>query len=112
MKKSILVSIGLAACCTGVFAEDLKLPLDSSDKGTVYVNPNVTPTETSVNTNGATLGVERPDGSGLRAGVDTSAERSKYSVGASTGGKRSFSADAFSDGKNNAGVKAGVTIKY
>lgn len=112
MRKSILVFIGVAACCTAVFAEELKLPIESGDKGTVYVNPNLTPTETSVNTKGATLGVERPDGAGVRGGVDTSGERSTYSVGGSTGGKRSYSAEAFSDGKSNAGVKAGVTIKY
>jgi hypothetical protein len=112
MRKSIFVVIGAAACCVGVFAEELKLPLESDDKGTVYVNPKVSPTETSVNTKGATLGVERSDGSGVYGGVDTSTERSTYSIGGSTGGKRSYSAGAFSDGKSNAGIKAGVTIKY
>jgi hypothetical protein len=112
MSKSIYVLIGSAAVCLCVGAEELKLPLESDEKGTVYVNPNLTPTETSVNTKGATLGVERPDGSGVHGGVDTSSERSTVSVGASTGGKRSYSAEAFSDGKNNAGIKAGVKIKY
>ena len=112
MSRSIIAFIGAAACCIGVCAEDLKLPLDSDDKGTVYVNPNLSPTESAVNTKGATVGVERPDGSGVSGGVDTSKERPTYSLGASTGGKRSYSAGAFSDGKNNAGVKAGVTIKY
>ena len=96
----------------GLCAEELKLPIDSDDKETVYVNPNLSSTENAVVTKGATVGVERPDGSGMYGGVDTSKERSTYSLGASTGGKRSYSAGAFSDGKNNAGVKAGVTIKY
>ena len=112
MSRSIIAFIGAAACCIGVCAEELKLPIDSDDKGTVYVNPNLSPTEDAVNTKGATVGVERVDGSGMYGGVDTSKERSTYSLGASTGGKRSYSAGAFSDGKNNAGVKAGVTIKY
>ncbi|MDM0103563.1 hypothetical protein QTH97_01365 [Variovorax sp. J22R24] len=112
MSKAIIAFVGAAACYAGVFAEELKLPLDSDEKGTVYVNPNLSPTETAVNAKGATLGVERPDGSGVSGGVDTSKERPTYSLGASTGGKRSYSAGAFSDGKNNAGVKAGVTIKY
>lgn len=100
------------AASTIAAAETAKLPLESDDKGTVYVNPNLTPTEKSATANGATVGVERPDGSGAYSGVDTSGERPTYSLGASTGGKRSYSAGAFSDGKNNAGVKAGVVIKY
>ena len=35
-----------------------------------------------------------------------------YSLGASTGGDVSFSAGAHTDGKDNKGVKAGVTIRY
>ncbi|MDL9997945.1 hypothetical protein QTI24_04975 [Variovorax sp. J22P240] len=112
MSRSIIAFIGAAACCIGVCAEELKLPIDSDDKGTVYINPNLSPTEGAVNTKGATVGMERPDGGGVSGGVDTSKERPTYSLGASTGGKRSYSAGAFSDGKNNAGVKAGVTIKY
>jgi hypothetical protein len=33
-------------------------------------------------------------------------------VGGSTGGNTSFSAGVESDGKQNNGVKAGITIKY
>jgi hypothetical protein len=48
----------------------------------------------------------------MYGGVDTSGIRPNYSLGASTGGNTSFSAGAHSDGKSNAGIKAGVTIKY
>ncbi|RZI95451.1 MAG: hypothetical protein EOP78_06570 [Variovorax sp.] len=70
------------------------------------------PTETSATTTGATVGVERKDGSGVKAGMEKSGERPTYSVGGSTGGNTSFSADVKSDGKANTGVKAGITIKY
>ena len=56
--------------------------------------------------------MERPDGSGVNGGVDTAGPRPTYSVGGSTGGKVSITGGAHSDGKNNTGVKAGVTIKY
>jgi hypothetical protein len=112
MSRSILTFFGLAACCAGVFAQPLKLPVESSEEGTVYVAPNVSSTETSARTNGATIGTQRPDGSGAYGGVDTSGTRPNYSLGASTGGNTSFSAGAHSDGKNNAGIKAGVKIRY
>lgn len=112
MSRFIVASLSLVATCTGALAEPLKLPVDSDDQGTVYVSPNVSSTETSARTKGATLGVERPDGSATYGGIDTSTPKPTYSLGASTGGSTSFSAGALSDGKNNAGVKAGVTIKY
>ena len=112
MSKSILASLALAACCAGALAQPLKLPVESSDQGTLYVAPNVSPTETSARTNGATICTQRLDGSGAYGGVDTSGSRPNYSLGASTGGNTSFSAGAHSDGKSNAGIKAGVTIKY
>lgn len=102
----------LAVCCTGIFAQPVKVPVDSDGKGIVYVTPNVSSTEKSVSTEGATVGVERPDGSGAYGGVDTTGAKPTYSAGASTGGNVSFSAGAFSDGKSNTGAKAGVTIKY
>ena len=86
--------------------------MESSEHGTLYVAPNLAPTETSARTNGATIGTQRPDGSGAYGGIDTSTPRPTYSLGASTGGSTSFSAGAHSDGKSNAGIKAGVTIKY
>jgi len=112
MNRSILASLGLAACCAGVLAQPLQVPVESSEQGTVYVSPNVSSTETSARTNGATLGVQRRDGSATYGGVDTSGTRPNYSLGGSTGGNTSFSAGAQSDGKSNTGVKAGVTIKY
>lgn len=93
-------------------ADEPKLPIDNDDKGSVYVAPKVTPTETSVESHGATVGVQRKDGSGLYGGMDTSGTRPTYSVGGSTGGNVSFSAGAESDGKERHGVKAGVQIKY
>jgi len=93
-------------------AEPIKLPVDSDEKGSVYVAPNVNPTETSATVNGATVGIQRPDGSGTYIGTDTSTPRPTYSLGASTGGNVSFSGGVQSDGKANNGVKAGVTIKY
>ena len=93
-------------------AEPIKLPVDSDEKGSVYVAPNVNPTETSATVNGATVGVQRPDGSGTYIGTDTSTPRPTYSLGASTGGNVSFSGGVQSDGKASNGVKAGVTIKY
>ena len=107
-----LLAVVLLCCSAAVVAEEVKLPVDSDDKGTVYVAPIVNPTETSATTTGAAVGVERKDGSAVKAGVERSGERPTYSVGGSTGGKTSFSADVQSDGKANTGVKAGITIKY
>jgi hypothetical protein len=116
MSRSIFVCLGTAACwaafTTTAAAEPLKLPVDSDEKGTVYIAPNVTPTETSAVTKGATVGVQRPDGSGTYIGTDTSMPKPVYSLGASTGGDLSLSGGVSTDGKNNNGVKAGVTIKY
>ena len=114
MRNFILVSLSLAACCAaaGAVAQSVKLPVASDDKATVYVAPHVTSTEDSAHTKGATVGVERPDGSGTYIGTDTSTPRPVYSLGASTGGNFSLSAGAQSDGKNNNGVKAGAKIKY
>lgn len=104
----------LAFALSPVFAraEEPKLPIDTDDKGSVYIAPKVSPTETSVDTHGATVGVQRKDGSSLYGGMDTSTPRPTYSVGGSTGGDVSFSAGAESDGKDRHGVKAGVQIKY
>ena len=106
------VAVALAATAALAHAQPVKLPLDSDDKGTVYVTPNVTPTEKSIDATGGTVGVQRPDGSGVYGGVDTATPRPTYSVGASTPGNVSYSAGVQSDGKTNNGVKAGVTIKY
>ncbi|CAN7409016.1 MULTISPECIES: hypothetical protein [Variovorax] len=116
MSKSIFAWASAAACCcaiaTAAMAEPVKLPLDSDDKGTVYVAPNINSTETSAYTKGATVGVQRPDGSGSYIGTDTSTPRPTYSLGASTGGNVSLTGGVLTDGKANNGVKAGVTIKY
>ncbi|BEP67473.1 hypothetical protein GmRootV35_19870 [Variovorax sp. V35] len=114
MNRVILAFLGGVACAAAVaaIAEPVRVPVDSDDKGTAYIAPNVNSTETSARTNGATVGVQRPDGSALEAGTDTSGKRPTYSVGAKTGGDVSFSGGAHSDGKANTGVKAGVTIKY
>jgi hypothetical protein len=67
MRKLILVtSLGLSAASALVQAEPIKVPVDSDDKGTVYVAPNVNPTEQA-----ATGGVSS-DGkanNGVKAGV-------------------------------------------
>ena len=114
MNRVILAFLGGVACAATVaaIAEPVRVPVDSDDKGTAYIAPNVNSTETSARTNGATVGVQRPDGSALEAGTDTSGKRPTYSVGAKTGGDVSFSGGAHSDGKANTGVKAGITIKY
>ncbi|RST45055.1 hypothetical protein [Variovorax sp. DXTD-1] len=114
MSKWIFASVSVAAWCVAVTAaaEPVRVPVDSDEKGTIYVAPNVNPTETSAYTKGATIGVERPDGSGTYIGTDTSTPRPTYSLGASTGGNVSLTGGVLSDGKNNNGVKAGVTIKY
>jgi hypothetical protein len=113
MSKLIIAScLSAAAWCASAGAEPVKVPVESDDKGTVYVAPNVTSTETSAYTKGATVGVQRPDGSGTYIGTDTSTPRPSYSLGASTGGNMSFSGGVQSDGKANNGVKAGVTVKY
>jgi len=112
MRNLFGISVCLAAVCGSALADELKLPVESGDKGTVYVSPNVNSTEDSVHTKGATMGVERPDGSKTFGGMDTSGERPTYSAGAETGGKTSFSVEAHSDGKSNTGAKAGVKIKY
>ncbi|RZL93257.1 MAG: hypothetical protein EOP76_09770 [Variovorax sp.] len=105
--------MAIAAWVVPVMSEPLKVPLASDDeKGTLYVAPNVVPNETSAATQGATVGVQRPDGAGMYGGMDTSTTRPTYSVGAKTGGDVSFSAGAESDGKDKKAVKAGITIKY
>ena len=106
------LALSAAACCTIAWAEAPKVPLQSNDEGSIYVSPNVSPTEKSATASGGTLGVLNKDGSGAYGGVDTSGTRPNYSLGASTGGDVSFSAGAHSDGKVNKGVKAGVTIRY
>ncbi len=113
MRTLILVTtLGLGASCALVQAEPIKVPVDNDDKGTVYVAPNVNPTEQAATVNGATVGVQRPDGSGTYIGTDTSTPRPTYSLGAITGGHVSLNGGVSSDGKANNGVQAGVTIKY
>jgi len=112
MSKLILVCMSAAAWCATAIAEPVKVPVESSEKGTVYVAPNLNPTENSANTKGATFGVERPDGSGTYIGTDTSMPRPTYSLGASTAGNFSLTGGVSSDGKNNNGVKAGIKIRY
>lgn len=96
------------------WAEDPKLPLShDEDAGrTIYIQPRLSPTEDSMHSHGATLGVQNKDGRGAYIGTDTSTERPKYSVGGESGGDLSFSAGVESDGKENHGVKAGVKIRY
>ena len=67
---------------------------------------------TSMESKGAMVGAQRPDGSSKYIGVDTSGTRPTYSLGGSTAGDLSYSAGVFSDGKEKKGVKAGVTLKY
>lgn len=113
MKLRIFIFSFLCLNSVCAFCEELKLPLNNGeDKGTVYVAPNVTSTEKSADVNGATVGMQKPDGQAVYGGVDTSTALPTYSAGAATGGDVSFSAGASSDGKKNNGVKAGVTIKY
>lgn len=114
MSKLILACLGAAvwSAAAAAMAEPVKVPIDSDEKGTIYVAPNVNPTETSAYTKGATVGVQRPDGSGTYIGTDTSTPRPTYSLGASTGGNVSLTGGVLTDGKANNGVKAGVTIKY
>ena len=112
MNKTLPISLALAACCAAALAQTPKLPIESNDEGSIYVSPNLSPTEKSANANGGTLGLQRKDGSGFYGGVDTSGARPNYSLGASTGGNVSFSAGAHTDGKDNKGIKAGVTFRY
>ena len=111
MRKFLLAVLGLAAW-GAAFAQTPKLPLKNDDSGTVYVEPNVSSTETSMETKGANVGAQRPDGSSKYIGVDTTGPRPTYSLGGSTAGDLSYSAGVFSDGKEKKGVKAGVTLKY
>ena len=94
---------------TGFAAPTIALGVN---KGSVYVAPKLSPTETSMHTEGAVVGVERKDGSGLYGGMDTSSARPSYSVGGSTGGPVSLTGGVESDGKEKHGVKAGVKIRY
>ena len=112
LQTRTLLAAALLSGSAAAVAEEVKVPVETTDKGSMYVAPIVNPTETSATTTGATVGVERKDGSGVKAGIDKSGERPTYSVGGSTGGNTSFSADVQSDGKANTGVKAGITIKY
>ncbi|RYF72066.1 MAG: hypothetical protein EOO29_29005 [Comamonadaceae bacterium] len=101
------------ACALGAAqAEDPKLPLKLDEEATVYVQPKLAPTEESMRSEGATVGVQAKDGRKAYIGTDTSAERPRYSVGGESGGNLSFSAGVDSDGKADHGVKAGVRIRY
>jgi len=115
MSRSILILILIAfgaACGATAFADEPKVPVQTDDKGSVYVQPKVHSVDKAATVNGATVGVERKDGSAAYGGVETSGEKPTYSVGGATGGSVSYSAGAHSDGKDNRGVKAGITIKY
>lgn len=106
----------LAAVCLGAagvaHAEDPKLPLSHDEGSTVYVQPKLAPTEDSMRSQGATVGVQGKDGRAAYIGTDTSADRPRYSVGGESGGDLSFSAGVETDGKADHGVKAGVRIRY
>ncbi|MEJ7687339.1 MAG: hypothetical protein WKG52_10295 [Variovorax sp.] len=97
-----LFLFGLAACASGVWAEEVKLPIDSDDKRIIYVAPDVSPTGNAAVTHGATVGVQRPDGSTTYGGMNTAGPRPIFSVGGSTGGDVSFSAGVQSDGRRKA----------
>ncbi len=113
MKTAIVLLWGLLAGAFLAQAEEVKVPIDSDDKRIIYVAPEVAPTGSTVVTNGASVGIQRPDGSTTYGGMNTAGDRPMYSVGASTGGDTSFSAGVSSDGrKESAGVKAGVKIKF
>ena len=113
MKSASVLPWVLLAGASLAQAEEVKVPIDSDDKRIIYVAPDVAPTGSTVVTNGATVGVQRPDGSTTYGGMNTAGDRPTYSVGASTGGDTSFSAGVSSDGrKESAGVKAGVKIKF
>ncbi|MDA7414862.1 hypothetical protein PGB34_00665 [Xenophilus arseniciresistens] len=95
-------------------AEDPKLPLahDEHSERTVYIQPRLSPTEDSMHTQGATVGVQAKDGRSAYMGTDRSTAQPRYSVGAESGGDLSFSAGVESDGKEHHGVKAGIRIRY
>ncbi|VWX59307.1 conserved exported hypothetical protein [Burkholderiales bacterium 8X] len=112
MRRTLFIATCLVAASSAGLAQTPKLPIQSSEESTIYVNPNATSTENSIETKGATLGVQNKDGSGMYGGMDTSGRRPTYSLGASSGGDVSFSAGAESDGKDKKGLKAGITIKY
>lgn len=110
--RSATLGLGLTAVCLAAAAQTPKIPFKSDEQGSLYVAPNVISNETTTETKGATVGVERKDGSSTYGGVDTAGARPTYSLGGATGGSVSYSAGVQSDGKDNKGVKAGVTIKY
>lgn len=110
--RAAALGIGLCATCVAALAQAPKIPFKSDEQGSLYVSPNVISNDVATETKGATVGVERKDGSSTYGGVDTAGPRPMYSVGGATGGSVSYSADVQSDGKDNKGVKAGVTIKY
>ena len=110
--RSATVVLGICAACVTALAETPKIPFKSDEQGSLYVSPNVISNDVTTETKGATVGVERKDGSSTYGGVDTAGARPTYSLGGATGGSVSYSAGVQSDGKDNKGVKAGVTIKY
>ena len=111
-----LASLGLGLClsavCIAAAAQTPKIPFKSDEQGSLYLSPNVVSNDVTTETKGATIGVERKDGGTTYGGIDTAGERPTYSLGGATGGSVSYSAGVQSDGKDNKGVKAGVTIKY
>jgi hypothetical protein len=85
---------------------------DTENRKCSLVEPPA-PTGSTVVANGATVGMQRPDGSTTCGCMNTAGDRPAYPVGASTGGDTSFSAGVSSDGRmESAGVKAGVKIKF
>lgn len=110
--RSAAVVLGMCAGCVCAIAQTPKIPFKSDEQGSLYVSPIVISNDVATETKGATVGVERKDGSSTYGGVDTAGARPTYSLGGATGGSVSYSAGVQSDGKDNKGVKAGVTIKY
>lgn len=110
--RAAVLGFGLCATCAAALAQAPKIPFKSDEQGSLYVSPNVISNDVATETKGATVGVERKDGSSTYGGVDTAGARPTYSLGGATGGSVSYSAGVLSDGKDNKGVKAGVTIKY
>lgn len=102
----------LAVASLAARAEDPKIPLTSDDKATVYVEPSVSSTETTMESDGATVGVQKTDGASAHAGMTTDGKQPEYKVGASTGGDVALTVDVKTDTKKKQSVEAGVKITY
>lgn len=113
--KNVVMACALAAVPLLSIAQNAgagKLPVEKGPTGTVWVNPNISSnsSKSAPALNGGTVGATTSTGKEGYVGIAPSGNNATVSAGGSTGGNPSYSAGAYSDGKNS-GASVGVTIQ-